>query len=199
MRKKRPVDALFGLTRQRVLAATLLHPDRSWYLSDLAKHLKLRPSTLQRELGSLAAAGVLKRTANGNRVYYQADPACPFIEELQGLLVKTVGIVDVVREALTPFGHQISFAFIHGSFARSEQISESDVDLMVVGSTGLARLSPALRRAERLLTRSVNVTVYTPAEFKEKARSKNHFLLEVLRDKKIMIIGDADDLPEPPR
>jgi predicted nucleotidyltransferase len=131
-------------------------------------------------------------------VYFQANPTCPFLKELQGLLVKTAGLVDVVREALAPLSHEIREAFIHGSFARSEQTADSDVDLMVVGSTGLARLAPVLRRAERTLSRPFNVTIYAPAEFEQKVRARNHFLLEVLGAQKLMIIGDASDLPGAP-
>jgi DNA-binding transcriptional ArsR family regulator len=98
MRKIRPLDALFPRIRQALLAATLLHPDRWWYLSDLAKHLGTRPSSLQRELAALVDAGILNRRQDGNRIYFQPHPDCPFLPELQGLLVKTVGVVDALRE-----------------------------------------------------------------------------------------------------
>src|SRR5437773_7488411 len=113
MRKSKAIDALFPRTRQAILAATLLHPDRWWYLSDLAKHLVVRPSSLQRELAALTSAEILRRRRDGNRVYFQANPDCPFLPELQGLLVKTAGIVDVVRETLAPFAKRIDWAFIY--------------------------------------------------------------------------------------
>jgi len=36
MRMSPPIKALFPAVRQEVLAATLMHPERWWYLSDLA-------------------------------------------------------------------------------------------------------------------------------------------------------------------
>ena len=91
-------SALFGSkVRQGVLAATLLDPERSWYLSDLARHLDVRPSTLQRKLAGLTGAGVLSRREEGNRTYYRADTTCPVFAELRGLLLKTAGLHDVVR------------------------------------------------------------------------------------------------------
>ena len=98
MRKSSPIDPLISKTVQGLLAATVLQPERSWYLSDLAKHLGRRPSSLQAPLASLAAAGILRRRKDGNRVYYQADPQCPFLRELQGIIAKTVGLADVLRE-----------------------------------------------------------------------------------------------------
>lgn len=194
MRKPRPADALFSATRQGVLAATLLHPDKAWYQSDLARQLHLSPSTLQRELQSLSGAGILTRTEDRGRVYYQANAGCPFLSELQGLLVKTAGVLDVVRETLRPAVTKIDFAFIYGSFARMEQIAESDIDLMVVGSVGLARLSPLLKRAERRLGRPVNATFYQRAEFDEKVRSGNNFVLEVLRGRKLVVLGEVAEI-----
>jgi hypothetical protein len=35
-------------------------------------------------------------------VYFQANPECPFLPELQGLLVKTTGMVEVLWETLAP-------------------------------------------------------------------------------------------------
>ncbi len=85
------LDALFPRTRQEILAATLLDPCRAWYLSDLARHLGTQPSSLQRELAGLVAAGILRRSADGNRVYFQAEPDCTFLEELRGLMMKAGG------------------------------------------------------------------------------------------------------------
>src|SRR4029434_2573948 len=153
MRKKRALDSLFPRTRQAVLAATLLQSDRWWYLSDLAKHLGVPPSSLQRELAALLSAGILRQRRDGNRVYFQANPDCPFLPELQGLLVKTAGMVDVLRETLAPFGDLLDSAFIYAWVARAWELRASDVDLMIIGTDGLADLSPALRRAEKRLRR----------------------------------------------
>jgi DNA-binding transcriptional ArsR family regulator len=194
MRKKRALDALFPRIRQALLAATLLHPERWWYLSDLAKHLGVRPSSLQRELAALVNAGILSRRQDGNRVYFQPNSDCPFLPELQGLLVKTAGVVDTLREVLSRFATRLDWAFIYGSVARAEELASSDVDLMIVGQVGLADLTPALRRAERRLGRAVNPTLYTREEFATKLQAGHHFLQAVLDGEKLFILGDPHEL-----
>jgi len=67
LRNNKVLDALFPRTRQAVLAATLRQSSRAWFLSDLARHLGLTPSTLQRELAGLAAAGLLRHWRDGKR------------------------------------------------------------------------------------------------------------------------------------
>jgi hypothetical protein len=42
----------------------------------------------------------------------------------------------------------------------------SDADVVVIGRAGFADLSPAHRKAEARLGRGVNVTVYSPEEFR---------------------------------
>jgi predicted nucleotidyltransferase/DNA-binding transcriptional ArsR family regulator len=194
MRKASPIDPLLNRTTQGLLAATLLQPGRRWYLSDLAKHLRRRPSSLQQPLAALVSAGILSRRKEGNRVYFQAEPACPFLPELQGLMVKTVGVVDVLRDALWPLKRQIEVAFIHGSVATSRERAASDIDLIVIGPLGLSDLAPALDRAEQPLGRPVNANVYSPAEFTKKLAAENHFLRSVLDKEKLFLIGGPNDL-----
>jgi len=72
----------------------------------------------------------------------------------------------------------------------------SDVDMVVIGRAGLADLSPALRKAEERLGREVNVAVYSPEEFREKVKSRDHFLTAVLRGRKQFVRGGQSDLDE---
>ena len=196
MRKNNMLDALLPRTRRKILATLLLSPERRWYLSDLAQHLKVTPSSLQRELASLAEAGIFFREADGNRVYYQANPSHPLLPELQSLFAKTVGLADQVRDTLEPFREEIELAFIYGSVARGERTAQSDVDVLLVGSVGMADLVLPLRELERALQILVNVTHFTLAEFQDKLERNNHFLRTILGDQKIFLKGAADELAD---
>jgi DNA-binding transcriptional ArsR family regulator len=194
MRTSPLIDALFGRTRQQILAATLMQPEHRWYLRELARHLGVRASSLQRELKMLSNAGILKRSQDGNRVYFQADTASPVFAELSGIIMKTVGLVEVLQHLLRPLEENIRVAFVYGSMARSLERGSSDIDLMVIGNVPLSGLAPILRQAETKLGRPVNPTVYTPAEFKERLARENHFLTSVLRGESLFVIGGADEL-----
>lgn len=194
MRTSRPLDALLPKTRQAILAATLPRPGHLWYLADLARHLRVPSSSLQRELAALVQAGILKRRRDGNRVYFQPDPDCPFLPELQGLIVKTVGLVDVLREALAPIAERMKWAFVYGSVARGEEKSDSDVDLMVIGDVGLSDVSPRLASARKRLGRKVNPTVYSTAEFTRKLLAGYGFHRGVLDKTKLFVVGNEREL-----
>jgi hypothetical protein len=162
-------------------------------MRELARHLQLTPSSLQRELASLVKGGILHQRREGKQVYFQAATESPIFEELQGLILKTVGLAAVIRDVIMPLAGRIQWAFIFGSVARSEERSASDVDMMIVGQVGLADVSSPLRKAERRINRPVNPTTYTANEFAGKLKSNNRFIKTVLRSKKLFILGDPGD------
>lgn len=194
MRNVRPIDALFPKTRQQLLAATFGQPERWWYMSELASHLKTSPSSLQRELKGLVRSGILQQRREGKRVYFKAEPQLPFFAELRSLVEKTMGVAPAIADALGKFGGDVRMAFIYGSVASEQEKALSDVDLCVVGTGGLARLAPALRRLEQRFRREINASTYTPKEFASKLSSGNHFLSSILRREKLFIIGDEREL-----
>lgn len=194
MRKTSLLDHLLPKIRQAILAATILQPEHWWYMSDLAKHLDVTPSSLQRELASLVEAGILRKRQDGNRVYYQPDPQCSILPELRGLLVKTSGVADVLKEMLQPFWERTAFAFVYGSIARNEETSSSDVDLMLIGNLRLTELSPVLREVEKQLGRPINPTLFNSQEFACKAEEGNHFVTTILNAPKIYLKGSNDEL-----
>ena len=193
MRTTHPIDALFPKTRQKILAATLMHPDRWWYLTELGTHLGLTPSSLQRELNQLTSAGILHTRKEANRLYYQPDPQCPFLLEITGLIKKTAGISDVLGDMLAKFRKQITWAFVYGSIARSEELSTSDVDLLVIGELTLSKLATPLRKAETKLAREINPVLYTQKEFAKLIRAGQHFALTVLASNKLFLLGDSGE------
>jgi predicted nucleotidyltransferase len=194
MRKKDLLDALFPRTRRAILTATLMDPAREWYLSDLARHIGVSPSSLQRELAGLVDAQILRRRADGNRVYYRAEVDNPIFGDLRGLVLRTAGLTDVLAESLAGLRSRLAVAFVYGSVARGDESASSDVDLMVIGGVGLSELAPALKDAEARLLRSVNPAVYRAAEVVEKLRAGHHFLGTVLGGAKLFIVGGEEDL-----
>jgi len=194
MRKSSPLDALLPKTRRAVLVTVYKDPTREWYLSDLARHLKVQPSSLQRELANLVGAGILRKRVDGNRAYYSAETEGPIFGDLHGLILCTAGLGDVLAESLKPFRDRIIVAFVYGSLARQEEQATSDIDLMVIGGVGLAELAPALKHAEEKLIRPVNPSIYTPEEIAEKLALGHHFLGTVMSKDKLFVLGGKDNL-----
>jgi uncharacterized protein len=185
---------LFGETRRAILALLYGHSDEQFYLRQLVRRTETALGAAQRELSLLTAGGLVQRVRRGNQVYYQANASNPIFAELKSILTKTTGVRDVIQKALEPLLARIKVAFVYGSVAKGEETVSSDIDLMVIGDLEFREVVSCLTDIENKLAREINPTVYPPEEYKTKIRDKNHFLTSTLREKKIFVIGDEDEL-----
>lgn len=191
------MERLFGSRlRARALGWLLTHPDERFFGRQLAQVLDEDSTNMSRELARLTGMGILACIAEGRQKYYQADRNCPVYEELRLLAVKTFGLADLLREVLRPHRARLKSAFIFGSFAKGEGNRKSDVDLMMIDTLALSEVAPALREAGKRLGREISPVLYSPREFKQKAREGHHFIGEVMKEEKIFLIGGEDELKE---
>ena len=184
-------DALFTKVQQRVLAVLFGNHARSFYANELIALAGSGSGAVQRELAQLEAAELVTVKRVGNQKHYQANSAAPVFEELRGLVLKTSGLVDVIRAALAPLAAQIDSAFVFGSIAKSKDTANSDIDLMVISEKlAYAELFAALEPATIRLGRTVNPTVYTQKEIQKRLRDGNAFVKRVLGQPKLWVIGE---------
>ncbi len=186
--------ALFPQTRRTLLRLLYGFPDRAFYLREIAARVGAGMGQVQRELGRLTQAGILRRFEQGRHVYYQAERHCPAFDELHGLVVKTMAGSDQLRQALTELEDRIAVAFVFGSVARGEDQAESDLDLLVVGDVSLQEVVTAIDSIQQTLGRQINPVVYPTDELRSKFRDGHHFLNTVLADEKIFVMGTQNEL-----
>ena len=187
-------NTLFGRTRGAVLSILYGHVGESFYLRQLARDTEIALGPVQREIRQLVDSGLVARKIVGAQTLYSANQQSPVFAEIKNLVAKTVGMHDVLYEALDPLRKKINLAFVYGSVARSGEAEHSDVDLMVVGKVDFSAVVSKLADAQRTLNREINPTVYSVKEFHGKVRG--NFLKNVLAEKKLFIIGDENVLRE---
>lgn len=188
------VDLLFTGYRRQVLGLLLLKPDQAWHVREIARLTHTQPGTLHKELTKLAQAGILKKTEQGNQLWYQADTRCVVFEELASILRKTSGLADVLRQALLPVADQLQFAAVFGSVASGKATATSDVDLLLVGDLSFAVAVKQLYPAQQQLGREINPKLYSLAEWQKALAAPSGFITELLESPLLMIAGDKDDL-----
>ncbi len=188
-------DALFSTTQQRVLAYLFGRPERSFFATELIGLAGSGSGAVQRELARLADSGLVTVKRIGTQKHYQANPKSPLFAELCGIARKTVGLAEPLREALAPLVKRITAAFVFGSVAKRSDTSASDIDVLVLSdSVDYADVFGALQSAETKLGRTVNPTVYTPANWRRKRNEGNAFVVKVGRQPKVFLIGTEEDL-----
>jgi len=187
-------ETLFGEYRRRALGLLLLRPDESFHVREIARLTNTAPGTLHKELARLAKVGILERKARGNQLLYRADRSCPIYAELSGIFRKTSGLADIIIQALIPHSGQIEVAFVYGSVARGQEVSASDVDIILIGSISFSDAVKLLYPIQKDLGREINPKVFSTKEWRVQAHANNPFLVDVLSNPKIFLIGNEHDL-----
>ena len=189
------LPTLFGSKlRAKVLGWLFSHPDERYYVRQLTALLNEDSTNVSRELARLEKIGVLVSTTEGKQKYYQANKHSPVYNDLHGLTVKTYGVADVLRTALSPLAERIRTAFIFGSVAAGDEGKRSDVDLMVIGDVSFGEVSSSISDAEKTIRREINPVVFAAEEFGRRVKTDQHFVKTVLDDKNIFLIGDETEL-----
>lgn len=188
-------DALFTRAQQKLLALLFVRADDAFHLNDILRLTGLGSASAQRELRRLDAAGLIVSHRVGNLRLFRPNKESPVYPELHGLIQKTLGLVGVLRTALAPLAPVLTVAFVYGSIAKGTETAASDVDLLLVADEiNYGAILAALSPAEQTLGRKINPTPYTRAEFSKRYHEQQHFLMRVLEQPKIFIVGDDDAL-----
>ncbi len=162
------------------------------YMRDIERKTGLLIGSIQQVLRDLLELDLVVARKDGNRLYYSANRQHPLYPDLHNLVVKTVGTIGILSSALNENG--IKCAFIFGSVARGEEKAQSDIDLFIIGDVGLRRVSELLSDAQKRLAREINLHVMTEKEFLKRKKEKDHFLTNVLKNKKIFVKGGDNEL-----
>jgi len=188
-------NALFSKVQQRVLALIFGHPERSFYTSEIVRNVHSGTGAVERELSRLERSGLVSVQRIGNQKHYQANHDSPIFQELQSLVVKTVGLIEPIREMLEPYSDKIKTAFVYGSVAKGTDTARSDIDVMVIGNElSYMELYAALQKAESILHRQVSATFLSPEDWRRKASQNGSFVSKMSALPKIFIFGSEEDL-----
>ena len=182
--------------RRKVLCLLLLQPGRWLHLREISRLTNSTAGTMKKELDRLHSASLLEKRRVGNQLQFTANLQHPVFPELSALLRKTVGLADVLTQALIPAADRITVAFVFGSVARSAETADSDVDVMIIGSVDFGEAVNLLYEAQTDLHREINPKVFGAEEWRTKREAMSSFILDVLAKPKIFLIGNQHDLDQ---
>jgi len=189
------LGTIFPKARAETIRLLFTDPGRELYLRDLTRRSGLALRSMQIELQKLVSVDLISCRRDGNRLYYRARVEHPVFQDLHNLALKTAGLVDVLAEAIKVVDG-VEIAFVFGSLAQGDGSGRagSDVDLMVIGETGLRDLAPQTSKASAILGREVNAHVLTEKEWAARLGAGDHFISEVVSKGKLFVKGTPDEL-----
>ena len=180
-------------SRVEIITWFVTHPGDRFHYNELIRILKASPPSIQNEPKRLETAGFLISKKEANVRFYWVNQDFILYPEIKSIILKTVGLADQIKGALSRIGH-IESAFIYGSVAKNLEDMRSDIDLMVIGEIDIDELHEALSKVEETLGREINPTVFDSKEWQQRLKKQESFVTDVINNQKIFLIGNEDGL-----
>jgi hypothetical protein len=164
-------------TRIKLLLKFFSNPQTTAYLRGLADELGENTNAIRLELNNLSKAGLLSHEQDGNTILYKANIKNPFFKQLHRLVMKYMGLDDVVESIVNKVG-PLQLAFITGSYAKGQDTGIIDL-VLVADSFDLNYLQKLHKRAEEICNRKIRLLTLHPNEFQSLISSfeMNHSLI----------------------
>ena len=179
--------------RVKLLQAFLGNPGEIFYVRQLVRLTGEEINAVRRELIRMEGNEMVQKEPRGNRLYYWFNQNHVLYGDLLSMISKTIGLGGAIVNQKSRLG-QIKLAMLSGRLVRGLSTKEGAVDLLLVGKINLGVLTKIVAEQEKKLGREINYTVMTKEEFNFRKKSRDPFLLGIITDARIMLIGNEMDL-----
>lgn len=188
-------DFMISRVRVKILELFFSDPDEMYYVREITRKTREEINAVRRELDRMVGASLLKSEQRGNRLYYQLNTRYLFYQELQQMVSKSTGLGRKIRKFRRKLG-SLKFVMFSGKFVRKKPISQGQVDMLIIGEVVLAELSDLIKKAEKEMGREINYAVFSEEEFEFRKQRRDPFIMDVLYESRVMVIGDEDEFAE---
>ena len=182
--------------RVKILQLFLTSPQESlFHVREIVRRVSEEINAVRRELARMEKFGMVTSEWRANRRLYRFRKDYIFYRELLSLVAKTTGMGGNLIKGKGKLG-KIKFAFVSTRFLKGESSNTEDVNLLVVGSIVLPELQSIVADEQAKREQEINYSFMDEAEFKFRVKRRDPFILKVLLQPKVMLIGDEDELLE---
>jgi hypothetical protein len=164
-------------TRIKLLLKFFLNPRSTAYLRGLAEEFDESTNAIRVELNRFEDAGMLVTESQGNKKVYKANNQHPLFRDLQNLIIKYIGIDQIIEIVISRMGH-LDKMYLIGDYAKGKDTGI--IDIVCVGEVDKKYLVNLVTKAEKLISRKIRFLTYTSSEWEhKKAEHDKHLLLWV--------------------
>jgi predicted nucleotidyltransferase len=154
----------------------------------LANERPLRPYSITNRLGegwlhnktvsalrTLERIGIVRSVQRQRHYEYEPNPESPYAD-----VAHRLALIDLRIHDLLPKSSQVMAIYAHGSVAEGSANRDSDLDVLLIGKIDPREARAALAPVERMLGRSLDVTVRSAAEVRDAIAAGDGFVTEIL-------------------
>ncbi|MCF8282892.1 MAG: ArsR family transcriptional regulator [Bacteroidales bacterium] len=159
-------------TRIKLLLKFFLNSNMTAYLRSLETEFGESTNGIRLELNRLEEAGMLSSFFDGNKKMFRANTAHPLFGEIHNILLKTIGLDQVVLSVIERLG-DVEQVFLVGEFAKGND--SPIIDLVFIGEVDKSFLLKVVERVEELIKRKIRYLIYGREEFDLSLRLDTNF------------------------
>tara|TARA_B100000925_G_scaffold290191_1_gene274825 strand:+ start:450 stop:959 length:510 start_codon:yes stop_codon:yes gene_type:complete len=163
-------ELITSKTRLRLLIKFFVSQANRGYLNGLASEMGESSNAIRKELNHLHDAGYLDKVRNDNKVEYQANTKHPLYDILRKVVLKHLGLEDIVETVLERMGNVKKIVLV-GDYAEGNDTGNIEVFLIGV-DLNMSYISQLEEKIEKLIKRKVSF--YLASKFLSK---RKHILL----------------------
>lgn len=179
--------------RVKLLQLFLTSKDDLIHVRDIVRRVDEEINAVRRELARMEKYGMVSSEWRANRRYYKFRRDYKFYPELLAFVTKSSGLGGGIIKSKAALG-KIRYALMAVRFAQNAESGPEDVDLLVVGQIILPELQTLVAEEQSKREKEINYSYMDEAEFNFRVKRRDPFILKVLTQPRIMLIGDETDL-----
>ena len=147
-------ELITSKTRLRLLIKFFVSQANKGYLNGLATEMGESTNAIRKELNHLQGAGYLKKIKVNNKIEYKADTEHPLFNVLRKVVLKHLGLEDVVETVLERMGNVDKIILI-GDYAKGNDSGLIEVFLIGQG-LNMDYIAQLEKKIEKLIGRKIS-------------------------------------------
>lgn len=179
--------------RVKLLKLFLTSTEPLLHVREIVRRVNEEINAVRRELLRMEKFGMVSSEWRANRRLYHFLKNYLFYPQLLGMVAKTSGLGGEIVKNRMKLG-KIKYAMLATRYAKNEPSSPEEVDLLIVGQIVLPELQAIVAGEQAKRDSEINYSFMDEAEFQFRVRRRDPFILKVVTQPKIMLLGDEVDL-----
>lgn len=179
--------------RVKLLRLFLNTQDDLLHVREIVRRCDEEINAVRRELARMEKFGLVSSEWRANRRLYRFRKDYVFYRELLGLVAKSTGLGGEIIKNKGKLG-RIKYAMMAMRFVTNKPSTAEDVDLLVVGQIVLPELQAIVSDEQAKREAEINYSFMDEAEFNFRVKRRDPFIIKVITQPKIMILGDEEEL-----
>lgn len=186
-------DLFISKVRVKLLKLFLSASEPLLHVREIVRRVDEEINAVRRELSRMEKAGMVRSEWRANRRLYHFEKNYPFYRELLGFVAKSTGLGGAVVKNRQKLG-KVKYAMLATRFVRNQASQSEDVDLLIVGNVALPELQEIVAGEQSSKEFEINYSYMDEAEFNFRVKRRDPFILGVLTQSRIMLIGDEEEM-----